>query len=82
MGGCIAIAPQVANECKHPYARSVKYATALEYFKTPKAMARHFKVSTQAIYKWAKAGVIPEFRALKAERDTNGALKLDPSVYP
>lgn len=51
------------------------YDEALQYFKTPTAMARELRVKPPSVMEW-KDG-IPELRQYQIELATKGALKSD-----
>jgi hypothetical protein len=55
-------------------------ADVLAHFKTPQAVAVALKTSASAVSQWGK--VIPILRAYQLEKLTEGALKVDESLYP
>ena len=61
----------------------MKYETALQHFKTARAIAKAFDppVSDAAVTPWMHKGVIPEKRAIQLEVITNGAIKVDVTCY-
>jgi DNA-binding transcriptional regulator Cro len=59
----------------------MKYAAALEFYKTPAAIAVVLGISDKAVYKWAKKGVVPANSALRLQVDSKGEVKVDPKDY-
>jgi len=54
-------------------------ADALKHFGQRRALARAAGVAPSSLYSWGE--LVPEGRAARLERATNGALKYDPDVY-
>ncbi|WP_337049875.1 Cro/CI family transcriptional regulator [Serratia fonticola] len=52
---------------------------AIAYFKTKAALAKAAGVRKPTVYGWGE--LVPEGRAARLERLTNGALKYDLSLY-
>ena len=59
----------------------MKYETAWIYYKTSRAIAKVCYVTDQAVSHWKKRGIIPIYSAVLLEKDSGGAVKIDPSVY-
>ncbi|HGE8281597.1 TPA: Cro/CI family transcriptional regulator [Serratia marcescens] len=54
-------------------------ADAIAFFKTKAALAAAAGVQKPTVYAWGE--LVPEGRAARLERITEGALKYDPALY-
>lgn len=59
----------------------MKFDTAWMFYRTNKKIAAAADVSTQAVSLWKKRGYIPIHAAVTLQKDSRGAIKIDPSVY-
>jgi DNA-binding transcriptional regulator Cro len=59
----------------------MKYAAALKFYKTPRAMAQAAGVTRQAVNLWKKSGVVPEISAWRLNRHSGGRLKFNLMDY-
>jgi hypothetical protein len=57
------------------------YETAWIYYKSSRKIARVCDVSDQAVSHWKKKGIIPIHAANRLQADSNGKIKVDPTVY-
>jgi hypothetical protein len=57
------------------------FSTALDHFKTQRALALALGIKEQAIGYWKRTGKVPMGRAYQLEKLTGGAIKVDPSCY-
>lgn len=54
-------------------------SAALAFYKKPAAIARALKISRSAVTQWPD--IVPEASALKLEKLTGGALRVQPELY-
>jgi hypothetical protein len=59
----------------------MKFDTAWIFYRTNKKIAKAAGVSAQAVSLWKKKGIIPIGSANALQKNSRGAIKVDPSVY-
>lgn len=59
----------------------MRYDTALNFYKTGKAIAKALGIKHQAVYQWKRKGVVPPKKAAQLEAHSKGKVRFDPKVY-
>ena len=59
----------------------MKYETAIGYYRKAHALAHALGVSTQAVYRWKRLGVIPFRKAIELQEQTRGRIEIDFNCY-
>ena len=72
---------QITQTLAKPSFATMKYSTALKFYKTSRAMAQAAGVTDQAVGQWKIKGFVPLKSAMHLQTVTGDRLRVDATIY-